>query len=292
MRLGERPASIRAGVARGCCAASTARPRPGRGGRWRSAATGPASRPCCNSAAGVLRPVRGRVVDRPPPRSAGCPSGSPPTSPSRSTRLSDRHGAGSPAWAEAVPTGPSTEWTDRLRPAPRSAGVRLPDLSKGTAQKVGLAQAMLRTPGLLVLDEPWEGRDFAAGLVPEFVDEVLARRGSGPGQRPPGRDGPAPRRPALDGGRRTGHRGGDHRRSRRRRGRGRRAGRAGGRHRRPVARRRPPRPAGTRTHRPARVGGCAALTRAALTRAALTRAARTGGCAALTSAALGWRAGG
>ena len=34
-------------------------------------------------------------------------------------------------------------------------------LSKGTAQKVGLAQALLRPPGLLVLDEPWEGLDAA-----------------------------------------------------------------------------------------------------------------------------------
>jgi len=32
-------------------------------------------------------------------------------------------------------------------------------LSKGTAQKVGLAQALLAPPGLLVLDEPAEGLD-------------------------------------------------------------------------------------------------------------------------------------
>ncbi|MER6590998.1 ATP-binding cassette domain-containing protein [Micromonospora purpureochromogenes] len=57
--------------------------------------------------------------------------------------------------------------------------MKLPELSKGTAQKVGLAQAMLRRPGLLVLDEPWEGLDSAAReLVPALVDEVLAAGGS------------------------------------------------------------------------------------------------------------------
>ncbi|MGW5015196.1 ABC transporter ATP-binding protein, partial [Micromonospora chalcea] len=57
--------------------------------------------------------------------------------------------------------------------------VRLPRLSKGTAQKVGLAQALLRPPGLLVLDEPWEGLDAAAReAVPEIIGEVLAAGGA------------------------------------------------------------------------------------------------------------------
>jgi ABC-2 type transport system ATP-binding protein len=56
---------------------------------------------------------------------------------------------------------------------------RLADLSKGTAQKVGLAQALLVTPGLLVLDEPWEGLDSdARALIPEIVGEVTAAGGT------------------------------------------------------------------------------------------------------------------
>ncbi|GIJ21560.1 ABC transporter ATP-binding protein [Micromonospora lutea] len=69
-------------------------------------------------------------------------------------------------------------WVDRLGLGPFRT-VRLSQLSKGTAQKVGLAQALLRPPGLLVLDEPWEGLDAAAReLVPQVVDEVLTDGGS------------------------------------------------------------------------------------------------------------------
>ena len=49
-------------------------------------------------------------------------------------------------------------WIERLGLA-EHRDTRLADLSKGTAQKVGLAQALLLPPGLLVLDEPWEGLD-------------------------------------------------------------------------------------------------------------------------------------
>jgi energy-coupling factor transporter ATP-binding protein EcfA2 len=56
---------------------------------------------------------------------------------------------------------------------------RLADLSKGTAQKVGLAQALLVPPGLLVLDEPWEGLDSVARtLIPHIVAEVTAAGGA------------------------------------------------------------------------------------------------------------------
>jgi ABC-type multidrug transport system ATPase subunit len=51
---------------------------------------------------------------------------------------------------------------------------RLSELSKGTAQKVGLAQALLIPPDLLLLDEPWEGIDVdTRELVPDIIDEVL-----------------------------------------------------------------------------------------------------------------------
>ncbi|MEV7286367.1 ATP-binding cassette domain-containing protein [Streptomyces sp. NPDC093252] len=52
-------------------------------------------------------------------------------------------------------------------------------LSKGNAQKVALAQALLVPPDLLVLDEPWSGLDAPAhGVLAEFIGEVAARGGS------------------------------------------------------------------------------------------------------------------
>ncbi|WP_255471697.1 ATP-binding cassette domain-containing protein [Micromonospora sp. MP36] len=127
-------------------------------------------------AAGVLRPSRGRVVDRPaavawvPER---FPADQPFTVGAYLTAMGRVAGLGAPVADRAV-----RHWVDRLGLA-RFHGVRLPELSKGTAQKVGLAQAMLRPPGLLVLDEPWEGLDAAAReLVPEVIGEVLADGGA------------------------------------------------------------------------------------------------------------------
>ncbi|MET7970605.1 ABC transporter ATP-binding protein [Micromonospora sp. NPDC005305] len=127
-------------------------------------------------AAGVLRPTRGRVVDR--PAAVGwVPERFPADQPFT---------VGAYLAAMARVAGlPGTEadravrrWVDRLGLA-RFRDVRLPQLSKGTAQKVGLAQALLRPPGLLVLDEPWEGLDAAArDLVPEVIGEVLAEGGA------------------------------------------------------------------------------------------------------------------
>ncbi|MCG5453795.1 ABC transporter ATP-binding protein [Micromonospora hortensis] len=127
-------------------------------------------------AAGVLHPGRGRVTDR-PARVGWVPERFPADQPFTVTRyltgMARVAGLGSAAADEAV-----TSWTDRLGlSAFRS--VRLPELSKGTAQKVGLAQALLRPPGLLVLDEPWEGLDATTReLVPELIAEVLAADGS------------------------------------------------------------------------------------------------------------------
>ncbi|MDG4806292.1 ATP-binding cassette domain-containing protein [Micromonospora sp. WMMD1120] len=127
-------------------------------------------------ATGVLRPGRGRVTGRPgrvgwvPER---FPADQPFTVARYLTGMARVAGLGRAAADAAV-----ASWTDRLGlSAFRS--VRLPELSKGTAQKVGLAQAMLLRPGLLVLDEPWEGLDAATReLVPELIDEVLAAEGS------------------------------------------------------------------------------------------------------------------
>jgi len=60
-------------------------------------------------------------------------------------------------------------------------GPRMPlrQLSKGNAQKVGLAQAVLVRPELLVLDEPWSGLDAEAhDVLGELVAETKARGAS------------------------------------------------------------------------------------------------------------------
>ncbi|MFJ4679516.1 ATP-binding cassette domain-containing protein [Kitasatospora sp. NPDC088783] len=52
-------------------------------------------------------------------------------------------------------------------------------LSKGNAQKVAVAQALLVRPDLLVLDEPWSGLDASAhGVLGEFIDEAAAHGGA------------------------------------------------------------------------------------------------------------------
>ncbi|MEV4480857.1 ABC transporter ATP-binding protein [Micromonospora coxensis] len=126
--------------------------------------------------AGVLRPARGRVVDR--PRHVGwVPERFPAEQPFTVERYLTAMGRAAGLSASDA-AGEVDRWTERLG-LTRFRGVRLPELSKGTAQKVGLAQAMLRRPGLLVLDEPWEGLDAAArDLVPALIDEVLAAGGS------------------------------------------------------------------------------------------------------------------
>jgi ABC-type Mn2+/Zn2+ transport system ATPase subunit len=127
-------------------------------------------------AAGVLRPTRGRVVDRPaavgwvPER---FPADQPFSVAHYLTAMARVAGLTATGAERAV-----AYWTERLG-LTGFRQVRLPQLSKGTAQKVGLAQTMLRPPGLLVLDEPWEGLDAAAReLVPELIDEVLTAGGA------------------------------------------------------------------------------------------------------------------
>jgi ABC-type Mn2+/Zn2+ transport system ATPase subunit len=117
-------------------------------------------------AAGVLTPRKGTIQDR-PARVGWVPERFP-------TELPFTVGGYLSAMA-AVAGGRS-----RPEPAIERLGLsgfrntRLAALSKGTAQRVGLAQALLAPPELLVLDEPWEGLDAATrDLVPEVVAELV-----------------------------------------------------------------------------------------------------------------------
>ncbi|GAA1609906.1 ATP-binding cassette domain-containing protein [Actinoplanes couchii] len=67
---------------------------------------------------------------------------------------------------------------ERLRLA---GGIRTPirALSKGNAQKVALAQALMTPPELLILDEPWSGLDAGAHQVlGEIIAETVRAGGS------------------------------------------------------------------------------------------------------------------
>ena len=123
-------------------------------------------------AAGVLRPSRGTIRDR--PHAVGWvperfPAAQPFTTGSYLRSMAAVHG---------LPGAAADPWIERLGLTAHT-GTPLGDLSKGTAQKVGLAQALLRPPGLLVLDEPWEGLDAASRtLIPQIVAEVTIAGGA------------------------------------------------------------------------------------------------------------------
>jgi ABC-type multidrug transport system ATPase subunit len=58
-------------------------------------------------------------------------------------------------------------------------GTPIRELSKGNAQKVALAQALMVQPNLLVLDEPWSGLDSSAhGLLGDIIAELVGAGGS------------------------------------------------------------------------------------------------------------------
>ena len=121
-------------------------------------------------AAGVLRPVRGRVTDR-PAVIGWVPERFPAEQPFTAEQYL-RHMA-------AIRRGSGVDhWIERLG-LQEHRDTRLSALSKGTAQKVGLAQALLVPPGLLVLDEPWEGLDAQTRtLIPQIVAEVTDAGGA------------------------------------------------------------------------------------------------------------------
>jgi ABC-2 type transport system ATP-binding protein len=125
---------------------------------------------------GVLRPVRGAVRER--PRLIGWvperfPADQPFTAQQYLSRSAALRGLRGAAAARAI-----HGWAERLG-LTQHLDTRLAALSKGTAQKVGLAQALLVPPELLVLDEPWEGLDAVARtMIPTIVTEVTAAGGA------------------------------------------------------------------------------------------------------------------
>ncbi|GAA0999079.1 hypothetical protein GCM10009555_099580 [Acrocarpospora macrocephala] len=120
--------------------------------------------------AGLLRPTRGTVTGRPaivgyaPER---FPAAQPFTVAGYLRHL---------AAIRKVDESAIDEWTSRLR-MDHLLGQRLPDLSKGSAHKVGLAQALLCGPDLLILDEPFAGLDTAARAEIALTVDAIATRG-------------------------------------------------------------------------------------------------------------------
>ncbi|MFD6280182.1 ATP-binding cassette domain-containing protein [Streptomyces sp. NPDC060209] len=119
--------------------------------------------------AGIEAPTEGRVTGR--PRTAYVPERFPAALPFTAAgylvHMGRVHGlptAGAAARAQ--------EWLTRFG-ADRHARTPLAELSKGTSQKVAVAQALLAEPDLLVLDEAWTGLDTAAR---DELDRAVAER--------------------------------------------------------------------------------------------------------------------
>ncbi|MFI6373508.1 ATP-binding cassette domain-containing protein [Streptomyces sp. NPDC050546] len=123
--------------------------------------------------AGIDAPSEGRITGR--PRTAYVPERFPPALPFTAvgylTRLAAVHGL--PRTAAARTAG---EWLERLGAA-AYADTPMARLSKGSSQKVAVAQALLAEPELLVLDEAWTGLDTDARA--ELERAVAERMGAG-----------------------------------------------------------------------------------------------------------------
>ncbi|MFE7098912.1 ATP-binding cassette domain-containing protein [Streptomyces erythrochromogenes] len=141
--------------------------------------------------AGIDHPTEGRVGGR-PPRTAYVPERFPVALPltalSYLTHLGRVHGLG-----RADAARRAAHWLERFGAAGH-ARTPMAELSKGTSQKVAVAQALLAGPELLVLDEAWTGLDAsarreldlavaertAAGAAVVFVDHDPARLAGAP----------------------------------------------------------------------------------------------------------------
>jgi ABC-type Mn2+/Zn2+ transport system ATPase subunit len=108
--------------------------------------------------AGMDAPSEGRITGR--PRTAYVPERFPTSLPFTAlgylTHLGSVHGLSRQAATRAA-----GDWLDRFG-ATAYARTPMAQLSKGSSQKVAVAQALLADPELLVLDEAWTGLDTAA----------------------------------------------------------------------------------------------------------------------------------
>jgi len=123
--------------------------------------------------AGIDAPTKGRITGR--PRTAYVPERFPAALPFTAAgyliHLGSVHGLSRGEAARAA-----VEWLERLGAA-EYARTPMSELSKGSSQKVAVAQALLAEPELLVLDEAWTGLDTAA--CTELERAVLERRAAG-----------------------------------------------------------------------------------------------------------------
>ncbi|MFI6299593.1 ATP-binding cassette domain-containing protein [Nonomuraea sp. NPDC050790] len=117
--------------------------------------------------AGLTRPTRGKLSGR--PRTVGyAPDHLPTAQPFTVAAYLDH-------MARIRRAATWRPWADRLNLTPL---VRLPlrELSKGSAHKVALVQALMCDPGLLLLDEPFAGLDTATReALPGIVAELAGR---------------------------------------------------------------------------------------------------------------------
>ncbi|MFF3841449.1 ATP-binding cassette domain-containing protein [Streptomyces sp. NPDC001930] len=124
--------------------------------------------------AGVDAPTAGRVTGR-PPRTAYVPERFPVALPFTATDYLVHLGR-----IQGLRTGAARaragEWLERFG-AGEHARTAMAELSKGTSQKVAVAQAFLADPSLLVLDEAWTGLD--TGARAELDAAVRSRRAAG-----------------------------------------------------------------------------------------------------------------
>src|SRR5689334_2370587 len=119
--------------------------------------------------AGIGRPSRGRVVGG--GRRAYVPERLPPVLPFDVTSYLDRLGAVH-GLDRATARRRAGTWPERFGAA-GWASAPMTSLSKGTAQKVSLAQALMAEADVLVLDEAWSGLDAASRAV---LDDVVGER--------------------------------------------------------------------------------------------------------------------
>ncbi|WNZ07996.1 ATP-binding cassette domain-containing protein [Streptomyces sp. 11x1] len=119
--------------------------------------------------AGLDAPTEGRVTGR--PRTAYVPERFPAALPFTAveylTHLGAVHGLDRPSAARAAHA-----WLERFGAA-EYARTPMAELSKGSSQKVAVAQALLAEPELLVLDEAWTGLDSDAR---EEMERVVVER--------------------------------------------------------------------------------------------------------------------